>query len=111
MLSQESAVGNYFKDDGQEILQISHMQRKSMIVLIEEIANLKCYKLETLYAAVAIADHYLAYLIPLNEVSPCLVQLGTTCLWIASKLEESAGARIGCVIQYISNKFNVKLLP
>ena len=82
-----------------------------MIVLMEEIANLLSYKLETLYTAVAIADHYLAYLIPLNEISPCVVQLGTTCLWIASKLEESNKTRIVCVIQYINNKFDVKLLP
>ena len=60
-----------------------------MVVLMEGIANIKPHKLETLYTAVAIADHYLAYLIPLKEISPCLVQLGTTCLWIASKLEES----------------------
>ena len=40
MLSQESAVGNYLEDGGSEILLISIHQRKSMVTLMEEIANL-----------------------------------------------------------------------
>ena len=51
----------------------------------------------------AIADHYLAKLVPLNEVAPCMVQLGLTCLWIASKLEEHSKIELDSLITYARN--------
>ena len=103
-------VGHYLKGVGEETLDISADQRKGMVILMEEISNLQSYKHETLYSAVAIADHYLANLVSRNEISPCLVQLGVTCLWIASKLEEPRECRIACLIQYIANRYNVLLV-
>ncbi len=81
-----------------------------MVILMEEISNLKSYRQETLYSAVSIADHYLASLSPRDEISPCLVQLGITCLWIASKLEEPVETRINCLIKYVANRYNVILV-
>lgn len=81
-----------------------------MILLIEDLSYQKKWKLETMYSAVSIADQYLSSLIPRNEVSPCLVQLGLTCLLIASKLEEPKQPRIDCYILYITRKYKVTLL-
>ena len=59
-----------------------------MVTMIEELAMLAAYKLETIYYAVNIADRYLKSLVPRDEISPCLVQLGLTSLLIAAKLDE-----------------------
>jgi len=110
MLSQEFAIGHYLKDGGQTVLQISEEQRKRMVLLIEDLVHQKNWKLETMFSAVSIADQYLSSLIPRNEVSPCLVQLGLTCLLLASKLEEPRQPRIDCYILYIAKKYDVNLL-
>ena len=72
-----------------------------MIIWMEEIINIKHYHDETLYSAVAIADNYLAKLVPQDEVAPNMTQLGLTCLWIASKLEEHYSADLDVLITYV----------
>ena len=57
-------MGNYFQGDGSRVLEISSVDRKLMIVWMEEIIKIKEFCDETLYSAVAIADNYLARLIP-----------------------------------------------
>ena len=58
MLRQEYAIGDYLSDPNCS-LQISSFARQQMVMLIEELSNLKEYKLETLYLAVSLADRYL----------------------------------------------------
>ena len=57
-------------------------------------------------------DRYLENLVPRDEVSPCLVQLGLTCLIIAAKLEEKSSKRlkIESYLKHIKERFNVTLL-
>ena len=58
MLRQEYAIGDYLSNPSCT-LQISSFARQQMVMLIEELCNIKEYKLETLYLAVSIADRYL----------------------------------------------------
>ena len=58
----------------------------------------------------AIADHYLAKLVPLDEVAPCMVQLGLTCLWIASKLEEHNRIELDCLITYAKTNLRANIM-
>ena len=52
----------------------------------------------------AIADNYLAKLVPQDEVAPDMTQLGLTCLWIASKLEEHRAVDLDSLITYVRQK-------
>ena len=68
------------------------------------------FKLETIFYAVNIVDRYLADLVTRDEVSPCLLQLGLTCLRIAAKLEEHKRPALELYIKHIKARFNVQLL-
>ena len=59
-----------------------------MVLLLEELHNIKNYKVETLYLAVSLADRYLVKLALKKTRAPCLVTLAITCLLMAAKLEE-----------------------
>ena len=109
LLQQEIPVGNYFEGEGSRVLEISSVDRKLMIVWMEEIIKLKQFCDETLYSAVAIADNYLAKLVPQDEVAPCMIQLGLTCLWIATKLEEHRTADLDCLITYVTKNLKVQI--
>ena len=54
---------------------------------MEELSDLKKYKIETFYLAVSLADRYLAKLARIEKEAPCLVTLSTTCTFMAAKLE------------------------
>ena len=58
MLRQEYGIGDYLSNPSCT-LKISSFARQQMVMLIEELCNLKEYKLETLYLAVSLADRYL----------------------------------------------------
>ena len=58
MLQQEFAVGDYISIP-QCSSDISAFARQQMVRLIEELAYMKDYKLETIFIAVSLADRYL----------------------------------------------------
>ena len=70
-----------------------------MILMIEELNNLKRYKIETLYLAVSLADKCLLYLVAKNKKPPCLIKLAATCTLIAAKLEEPMSPSINRMIK------------
>ena len=58
-------------------------------MLIEEMHGEDYFtKMETLYQAVHIADKYLIEVIKENAQLPCLIELATTSIFIAAKLQE-----------------------
>ena len=59
-----------------------------MVLLMEELWELREYKLETFYLSVSIADHYLMKLAKTKKKAPCLATLGLACLFLAAKLEQ-----------------------
>ena len=60
-----------------------------MVLLIEEMHGEDYFtKMETLYQAVYIADKYLIEVIKENAQLPCLIELATTSIFIAAKLQE-----------------------
>ena len=58
MLQQEFAVGDYISNPRCS-LDISAFARQQMVRLIEDLAYIKHYKLETIFTAVSLADRYL----------------------------------------------------
>ena len=57
MLQQDTQVGDYVELYPRKI---DNYSRQRMVLLIEELYELKGYKLETLYQAVGLADRYLS---------------------------------------------------
>ena len=60
-----------------------------MVLLMEELYEIKGYKIETLFLAVNLADRYLVYVAFSDVEAPCLVTLAVTCILMAAKLEQS----------------------
>ena len=58
-----------------------------MILLVEELYEMKGYKIETLFLAVNLADRYLVYVSFSEAEVPCLIALAVTCVLLAAKLE------------------------
>ena len=87
MQKQEEPIGDYTSNISVS-LQITSHARQQMIFLIEELHELKQYKIETLFLAVDLADRYLVYVAFSEARDPCLVTLAATCILMAAKLEE-----------------------
>lgn len=87
MLREEYSIGNYLNAESETWLCISGEDRKSMVLLLEELNEEEEWNDETLMLAVSIADRYLLNLSREKAVAPCLVTLSVTCLMIAAKIE------------------------
>lgn len=61
--------------------------RQQMIILIEELNQLKEYKIETLYLAVSIADRYLVNIAVQGKAAPNLISLAVVSILMAAKME------------------------
>ena len=83
MRRTEVRIGDYTKRG-----DLSNEKRNSIISLVEKLAELKNYKMDTLFLAVSILDRYLAK-VDQNERAKCLGSIAVSCLLIAAKLEES----------------------
>ena len=75
----------YTDDHG---FDVNVKQRKSMLLLMEDINTLRGYKLDTFFLASSIADHFLEQLYSQGEKAPNLIILSITCLFIAAKMEQ-----------------------
>ena len=82
MRRTEVRIGDYTKRG-----DLSNEKRNSIISLVEKLAELKNYKMDTLFLAVSILDRYLAK-VDQNERAKCLGSIAVSCLLIAAKLEE-----------------------
>lgn len=80
-----------------------------MILHIEDLWKSRNYKIDTFYLAVNIADHYLAQMARQYCISPCLVHLGTTALFIAAKIEQSQSPCSINLINLIKKKHQIKM--
>ena len=87
MLRQEYAIGNYLQNPNCS-LKIDDYTRQQMVMLIEDLASLKQYKVETLYLAVSIADKYLVNIAVQGNQAPCLITLAVTSLLMGAKIEQ-----------------------
>lgn len=59
-----------------------------MVVVIEELVNLRNYFDKTLYLAINLSDRYLLSLSRKNQVPVCLMDLAVTAVFIAAKVEQ-----------------------
>ena len=80
-----------------------------MVLLIEQLHEIKQYKVETLYTAVGLADRYLKKIISLKRKIPCLITLGVTCLLMAAKLEQSISPSFTRMINILNEQHSVLL--
>ena len=87
MLKQEQAVGDYTISEKPGKGQITELERSHLVLLIEQLAVAKDYKIETLFLAVSLADRYLKGVARDGDALPCLVTLGLTCTLLAAKIE------------------------
>jgi len=84
MYANEKAVGNYTK---KPLFKFNPGMRKRMVSSMEDINNLRGYKMETFILGVNIADHYLMKLASDGKKAPNQYILGSTALFIAAKYE------------------------
>ena len=78
-------------------------------MLIEELYELKGYKLETLYLAVSLADWYLAERFAKGDELPCLLTLSVIALLMAAKIEEPISPCVSRMIDLLLEKHKVLL--
>ena len=108
MLLKEISVGDYLSNANCS-LDISVFARHQMVRLIEELAFLKEYKVETIFLAVSLADRYLVIIAVKREKAPCLIHLAVVCLLMAAKLEQPISPNFNRLIHLIREQFNIKL--
>ena len=80
-----------------------------MVMLIEELINLKEYKLETLYLAVSIADKYLVNIAVKGEKAPCLITLAVVCVLMGAKMEQPISPSFNRMIYLMFTQHGMKL--
>ena len=80
-----------------------------MVILIEQLHELKKYKIETLYTAMSLADRHLAKLHSEGRNLPCLISLATVCLLMAAKLEENMGPSFCRMVDIVNEQYSVVL--
>ena len=78
-------------------------------MLIEELYEIKEYKLETLYLAVSLADCYMFELFSKGDDIPCLLTLSVIALLMAVKIEEPVSPCVYRMIDLLHEKHNVLL--
>ena len=79
------------------------------MLLIEELYEVKQYKLETLYLAVSLADRYMKELFSNGKESPCLLTLSLIALLMAAKIEEPIAPSVPLMIDLLNEKHQVLL--
>ena len=72
------------------------------MLLIEELAEYKKYKLETLYLAFNMADRYLACLLADKRALPNLITLAVAALLLTSKIEEHMSPNFNRMIRIMA---------
>lgn len=80
-----------------------------MVLLIEQLHELKKYKVETLYTAVSIADRYLSKIIVQGRNLPCLISLATITILMAAKLEENISPSFIRMITILNEQHSILL--
>ena len=80
-----------------------------MVILIEQLHELKKYKIETLYTAMGLADRYLSKIDSESRNLPCLISLSTVCLLMAAKLEENMAPSFVRMIDIVNEQYSVVL--
>ena len=85
MLEQDFPIGNYLT--GSDV-NLDNYSRQQIVLLIEDLYEVKQYKVETLYLAVSIADRYLVKVFQNGRELPCLLTLSIIVLIMAAKIEE-----------------------
>ena len=108
MLQQEFAVGDYLSNPRCS-LDISVFARQQMVKLIEELAFMKDYKLETILIAVSLADRYLVNIAIKGEPAPCLIPLAVVCVLMAAKLEQPISPSFNRLIHLLYEQHQIKL--
>ena len=83
--------------------------RQNMVLLIEDLASIKVYRVETPYLAVSIADKYLVNCAIFNKPAPCLITLAVVCTLMAAKLNESLVPSFNRMINLLRDKHSTKL--
>ena len=80
-----------------------------MVILIEQLHELKRYRIETLYTAMSLADRRLSKIQSEGHDLPCLISLATVCVLMAAKLEESISPSFIRMIDVVNEQYKVVL--
>ena len=80
-----------------------------MVMLIEELSNLKEYKLETLYLVVSLADRYLVNIAVKGQQAPCLITLAVVSVLMSAKLEQPISPSFNRMISILEDYHHTKL--
>lgn len=80
-----------------------------MVKLIEDLALLKEYKVETLYLAVSLADRYLVHIAVAGQQAPCLITLSVVCLLMAAKLGQPISPSFTRMIALLHEHHDTKI--
>ena len=80
-----------------------------MVILIEQLHELKRYKIETLYTAMSLGDRQLSKINDQSRNLPCLISLATVCLLMAAKLEENISPSFVRMIDIVKERYSIVL--
>ena len=80
-----------------------------MVLLIEQLHEIKDYKVEALYLAVSLADRYLKKIISLKRKIPCLITLAVATILMAAKLEQPISPSFTRMINILNEQHSVLL--
>ena len=108
MLQQEFSVGDYMSNPRCS-LNITEFARQQMVRLIEELAYMKDYKLETIFIAVSLADRYLVNIAIKGDPAPCLIPLAVVCVLMAAKLEQPVSPNFNRLIHLLHENHQIRL--
>lgn len=86
MLRDDKPNGDYVSDYPDN--NIDEEKRQQMVMLLEELHEIKKYKVETLYTAISLADRYLIQIAKNKMETPCLLTLSIVCILMAAKIEQ-----------------------
>ena len=80
-----------------------------MVLLIEQLHELKGYKIETFYTAVSLADRYLSKISSQGRSLPCLISLAAVCMLMGAKLEENISPSFIRMISILNEQHSILL--
>ena len=101
------AIGDYLSESHNG--QITKVQRKRMLILLQELHSKKKYRQETMYLAVSLADRFLINLSVCGLDAPCLVDLALTCLLVAAKMNQPLRPKFNLMNDLLKSTFDISV--
>ena len=87
------------------------LERKHMIVIIEEFVKLREYYEKTFYLGVNICDRYIISLARRNESPACLLNLALASVFLAAKIEQHICPSLEVLCHTVQTEWNLEIDP